>query len=50
MIGIISDRSNLRYGLGATLITMVIASAIFFFGARYAPPLEEGALDAPAAA
>ena len=50
VIGIISDHSNLRYGLGATLITMLIAAVIFFFGARYAPPLEEGAMDAPAAA
>ncbi len=50
LIGIISDRSNLRYGLGATLITMLIASIIFFFGARYAPPLDESAMNAPAAA
>jgi MFS transporter, Spinster family, sphingosine-1-phosphate transporter len=39
IIGIISDHSNLRVGLGATLITMVIASVIFFIGARFAPPL-----------
>jgi predicted MFS family arabinose efflux permease len=39
IIGIISDHSNLRLGLGSTLITMVIASVIFFVGARYAPPL-----------
>ena len=50
VIGIISDHSNLRYGLGATLITMVIAAFIFFFGARYAPPLDETAMNAPAAA
>ena len=50
VIGIISDHSNLRYGLGATLVTMVIAAVIFFFGARYAPPLAEGAMNAPAAA
>jgi Na+/melibiose symporter-like transporter len=39
IIGMISDRSNLRYGLSATLITMVIGSAIFFVGARFAPKL-----------
>jgi MFS family permease len=39
IIGIISDHSNLRIGLGSTLITMVIASVIFFIGARYAPKL-----------
>ena len=50
VIGIISDHSNLRYGLGATLVTMLIASFIFFFGSRYAPPLDESAMNAPAAA
>ena len=50
VIGIISDHSNLRYGLGATLVTMLIASFVFFFGARYAPPLDEAAMNAPAAA
>lgn len=44
IIGIISDHSNLRLGLGATLIAMVAAALIFFAGARYAPQLE----DAPA--
>ncbi len=39
IIGIVSDHSNLRWGLGLTLITMVIAAGIFFVGARYAPPL-----------
>jgi predicted MFS family arabinose efflux permease len=34
IIGIVSDRSNLRVGLGCTLIAMVVASAIFFLGAR----------------
>ena len=41
LIGIISDHSNLRYGLGATLATMVIAAAIFFFGAKFAPELSD---------
>jgi len=42
IIGVISDRFNLRLGLGSTLIAMLVASAIFFVGARYAPPLETG--------
>lgn len=41
LIGKISDHSNLRVGLSATLITMVIAAVIFFVGARYAPPLHD---------
>jgi len=39
IIGFISDRSNLRYGLGATLITMLIGGVIFFAGAKFAPEL-----------
>jgi MFS family permease len=39
IIGVVSDRSNLAVGLGSTLITLVIASVIFFIGARVAPPL-----------
>ena len=39
IIGAVSDRSTLNIGLGSTLITMLIASVIFFNGARYAPPL-----------
>ena len=49
LIGIISDRWNLRLGLGSTLITMVIAGVIFFVGARYAPKIEHS-IEAPAAA
>ena len=41
LIGIISDHSNLRYGLGATLITMLLGGVIFFVGARFAPPLHD---------
>ena len=41
IIGFISDHSNLRIGLAATLITMLIAAVIFFIGSRYAPPLHE---------
>jgi MFS transporter, Spinster family, sphingosine-1-phosphate transporter len=39
IIGTVSDHSNLNLGLGSTLITLVIASLIFFVGSRYAPPL-----------
>ncbi len=40
IIGTVCDHSNLAVGLGSTLITLVIASGIFFLGARYAPPLQ----------
>jgi MFS transporter, Spinster family, sphingosine-1-phosphate transporter len=40
IIGVVSDRSNLNLGLGSTLITMLLASVIFFVGSRYAPPLQ----------
>lgn len=39
IIGTVSDHSNLSFGLGSTLVTMLIAAVIFFIGARYAPPL-----------
>jgi MFS family permease len=39
IIGIISDHSNLRLGLGSTLVTMLVGGVIFFVGARYAPKL-----------
>jgi MFS family permease len=39
LIGIISDHSNLRLGLGLTLVTFVLAAVIFFVGSRYAPEL-----------
>jgi MFS transporter, Spinster family, sphingosine-1-phosphate transporter len=41
IIGAIADRSNLRIGLGATLISLVISCVILWTGARFAPPLEE---------
>jgi predicted MFS family arabinose efflux permease len=41
VIGAVSDRSNLNLGLGSTLITLVLASIIFFIGSRYAPPLHK---------
>ncbi len=50
LIGIVSDRSNLRWGLGITLITMLVGAVIFFIGAGFAPPLDPSAAEAPAAA
>jgi predicted MFS family arabinose efflux permease len=41
IIGAISDRSNLSLGLGATLLSLLVSSAILRFGARYAPLLED---------
>ena len=41
IIGAISDRSNLRLGLGATLVSLVISCVILRTGARFAPPLEQ---------
>lgn len=46
IIGSISDRSNLNTGLGATLITLLIASVIFFVGSRYAPELHSSEIQA----
>jgi MFS transporter, Spinster family, sphingosine-1-phosphate transporter len=40
IIGAISDRSNLRIGLGATLIFLVISCIILRAGARFAPKLD----------
>ena len=40
IIGAISDRSNLRIGLGATLLTLLVSAALLFRGARHAPPLD----------
>jgi MFS family permease len=41
VIGAVSDRTNLRIGLGVTLISMLISCAILWFGARFAPKLED---------
>ncbi len=41
IIGAISDRSNLRIGLGATLVFLVISAMILGLGSRFAPPLED---------
>jgi predicted MFS family arabinose efflux permease len=35
LIGMVSDRSTLGTGLGLTLVTMLIAAALLFVGARY---------------
>ncbi len=43
IIGAISDRTNLRIGLGATLIFLVISCGILWAGARFAPKLAESA-------
>ncbi|MGA3133900.1 MAG: MFS transporter [Terracidiphilus sp.] len=44
IIGAISDHSNLSIGLGATLVSLVVASSILWYGARFAPPFEEAQL------
>jgi MFS transporter, Spinster family, sphingosine-1-phosphate transporter len=41
VIGAISDRTNLRVALGATLIFLVLSAVILRVGARFAPRLEE---------
>ena len=41
IIGAISDRSNLRVGLGATLVFLVISATILRTGARFAPHLQK---------
>lgn len=41
LIGWISDRHNLRYGLGATLISLAFSGAILFGGSRFAPRLPQ---------
>ena len=41
IIGAISDRTNLSIGLGATLVSLAIASVILWYGARFAPRLGE---------
>ena len=43
IIGAISDRTALSVGLGATLVTLTLSSAILFGGARFAPPLTKPA-------
>jgi MFS family permease len=45
IIGAISDRThNLRLGLGATLVSLIVSCAILLAGARFAPRLDDAAL------
>ncbi len=46
IIGAISDRANLRVGLGATLVTLIVSALLLFLGARFAPLLEPAPLSA----
>jgi hypothetical protein len=41
IIGKIADHSDLRIGLGSTLIFLVISCVILLIGSRFAPPLNE---------
>jgi len=41
IIGRIADRSDLRIGLGATLVFLVLSCIILLVGSRFAPQLEE---------
>jgi len=50
IIGKVSDVSNLRIGLGMTLVTMLIAAVLLYIGGKYAPPLKTETADSPAAA
>jgi MFS family permease len=43
IIGMISDLSNLRIGLGLTLVTLILSGVLLFAGARFAPRLERPA-------
>jgi predicted MFS family arabinose efflux permease len=38
IIGFVSDRSNLRWGLGVTVLALVASSAFQFYGSRFASP------------
>jgi predicted MFS family arabinose efflux permease len=49
VIGMISDASNLRLGMAATLVAFAVGAVIFFVGARFAPPLTD-TVEAPAPA
>lgn len=48
VIGMISDRWNLRLGMAATLIAFAVGAVIFFVGARMAPALDDVEAPAPA--
>ncbi len=48
VIGVVSQHTNLRIGLGITLVSMAVGAAIFLYGARYAPELKH-TVNSPAA-
>ena len=48
IIGFVSDRSNLRWGLGVTVLALVASSGFQLWGSHYAP--DESDLEAKAAA
>jgi MFS transporter, Spinster family, sphingosine-1-phosphate transporter len=48
LIGMISDRANLRVGMAATLVSFAAGAVIFFVGARFAPQLHDVEAPAPA--
>ena len=45
IIGAIGDRTNLRLGLGLTLVTLIISGVLLFAGARFAPRLDESVVE-----
>jgi MFS transporter, Spinster family, sphingosine-1-phosphate transporter len=40
LIGVVSDATNLRIGMGITLISLAVSGAILFSGAKFAPRLD----------
>ncbi len=50
VIGVVSDKTNLRLGLGVTIVSMAVGAVVFFVGARFAPELRHDVGTAPAAA
>jgi len=42
IIGAISGASNLRIGLGLTLVTLILSGILLFIGAKYAPEIANG--------
>jgi len=50
LIGLVSDKTNLRIGLTVTLLTMLIAAVILYFGAKYTPPSKDAEMPEPLAA
>ena len=41
LIGHVSDATNLRIGLGITLVSLALSALILFSGSRFAPPLPD---------